>query len=93
VRLFRHLKGKNKSLRMLDISSDNHVAQLVVDFEPMSWNLKTASDTVVLTVHQAHQNYEQRQIWAGDRRLRTEIRRFTYRKPYVAEFQGWLRGS
>ena len=90
VRLFRRLKEKSASLETLAISSDNHVARYIADFDPMSWELRTAGEKIVLTVRQANHDYEQRQVWVGERRLTTEIRRFSYQKPYIPEFEGWI---
>ena len=90
VHLFRRLKEKSASLQILEISSDNRVAQNAGDFNPMSWRLCAHCDKIILTVRQANHDYEQRQVWAGERRLTTEIRRYSYEKPYVPEFEGWL---
>jgi hypothetical protein len=90
VRLFRRLKEKSASLEALAISSDNHVARYLADFDPMSWELHVAGERTILTVRQANRDYEQRQVWVGERRLTTEIRRFSYKKPYVPEFEGWI---
>jgi hypothetical protein len=90
VRLFRKLKEKSASLETLAISSDNHVARYISDFDPMSWELRAAGEKIILTVRQANHDYEQRQVWVGERRLTTEIRRFSYKKPYIPEFEGWI---
>jgi len=90
VRLFRRLKEKSASLETLAISSDNHVANYVADFDPMSWELRTAGERIILTVRQANHDYEQKQVWVGERRLTTEIKRFSYQKPYIPEFEGWV---
>ncbi len=90
VHLFRRLKEKSTSLETLEVSSDNDVAKHARGFDPMSWQLYAHGDKIILTVRQANHDYEQRQVWVGERRLTTEIRRHSYKKPYVHEFQGWL---
>jgi hypothetical protein len=90
VRLFRRLKEKSASLETLAISSDNHVANYITDFDPMSWELRAAGERIILTVRQANHDYEQKQVWVGERRLTTEIKRFSYQKPYTPEFEGWM---
>ena len=93
VRLFQKLIEKSSSLETLAISSDNHVADNKDDFDPMSWELRAAGDKIILTVRQANHDYEQRQVWVGERRLTTEIKRLSYRKPYIPEFEGWIMES
>jgi hypothetical protein len=90
VRLFRRLKEKSLSLETLAISSDNHVARYLANFDPMSWELCAVGEKIRLAVRQANRDYEQRQVWIGERRLTTEIRRFSYKKPYIPEFEGWI---
>ena len=90
VRLFQNLRSKIPSLQSLSISSDSFIATRIKDFDPMSWDVCALGNTVVLTVRQANHDYEQRQVWVGERRLRTEIRRFSYQKPYLAEFEDWI---
>jgi hypothetical protein len=90
VRLFRRLKEKSTSLEALAISSDSHVAAYLADFDPMSWELRASGEKVILTVRQANRDYEQRQVWIGERRLTTEIRRFSYQKPNIPEFEGGM---
>lgn len=89
VHLFRRLKEKSTSLQTLDISSDEHIASLVPNVDPMSWNLSTRGGNIILVVRQANHDYEQRQVWAGQRRLTVEIKRHSYRKPYLPEPEGW----
>ena len=93
VRLFRKLMEKSSSLETLAISSDNHVADNNDAFDPMSWELRAAGEKIILTVRQANHDYEQRQVWVGERRLTTEIKRLSYRKPYIPEFEGWIMES
>ena len=93
VRLFRKLKAKSKSLETLAISSDNHVVDYVDMFDPMSWELRAAGEKIILVVRQAKRDYEQGQVWVGERRLTSETRRFSYPRPYLSEFEGWMMES
>jgi hypothetical protein len=82
VQIFKHLKVIRPSLELLILSSDNVVAR-IGEFEPMSWKVCQLGGNVLLRVRQGFKNYEQRQIWHGQRRLRTEIVRYSYFKPYL----------
>ncbi|ETN46131.1 uncharacterized protein HMPREF1541_00315 [Cyphellophora europaea CBS 101466] len=48
------------------------------EFQPMAWYMDRWGDKTILTTRQARKNYEQRQIWVGERRTRTEIKRDAY---------------
>ena len=74
VRIFKHLKAMRPSLELLILSSDSPVAR-AADIDPMSWAVCPLGDTILLRVRQAKKDYEQKQIWQGQWRLRTEIRR------------------
>jgi hypothetical protein len=82
VQMFKHVRAIQPSLEVLVLSSDNVVARFA-DIDPMSWTVCQAGDNTQLTVRQANKDYEQKQIWHGERRLRTEIQRDDYSKPYV----------
>ena len=80
VRIFKHLKAIHSSIEVLILSSDNVVARLA-DIDPMSWTVCQIGDTILLRVRQANKDYEQKQIWQGQRRLRTEIKRRFFSDP------------
>lgn len=82
VRIFKHLKAIRPSLELLLLSSDNHVARMA-SIDPMSWIVCPLGETILLRVRQANKDYEQKQIWQGERRLRTEIRRYPSLQPPV----------
>jgi hypothetical protein len=82
VRIFKHLKAMQSSLELLILSSDNVVAR-VADIDPMRWTVCQVGETILLRVRQANKEYEQQQIWQGQRRLRTEIKRHSYFDPYL----------
>jgi hypothetical protein len=89
VRLFQRLREKRPTLQRLLISSDNCVVHFVKDFDPTSWDISVLGNVITVVVRQADRDYEQRQIWVGERRIRTEIRHFTHHKRYLQEFKGW----
>lgn len=89
VRIFRRLKSERSSLEILSIAADPVVAKDAVDFDCMSWTVIQSGCQILLVTRQANKSYEQRQIWEGERRLRTEIKRFSYPKPYLPEAPGW----
>lgn len=82
VKIFKHLKAIQPSIEMLILSTDNMVARYT-EFDPMSWKVCQLGDNILLRVQQANKDYEQRQIWHGERRLRTEIKRYSFSKPYL----------
>ncbi|ERF73127.1 hypothetical protein EPUS_09125 [Endocarpon pusillum Z07020] len=79
VRIFKYLKSISPSLELLVLSSDHLVAQFA-DIDPMSWTVCQFGDCILLRLQQANKNYEQKQIWQGQRRLRTEIKRYSHSK-------------
>ncbi len=84
VQIFKHLKAMRPSLELLILSSDTVVAWFAfADVDPMSWKVCQWGDNILLRVRQANKDYEQKQIWQGQRRLRTEINRYSYCKPYM----------
>lgn len=48
------------------------------DFQAMAWKIYAWGDHTILTSRQARKEYSQRQVWAGQRRLRTEYLRDTH---------------
>ncbi|KKY21373.1 hypothetical protein UCRPC4_g03811 [Phaeomoniella chlamydospora] len=61
------------------------------DFDAQSWFVTEApsnSNRFFMTLRQAGKEYEQRQVWEGERRLRTEIRRDKFPRGYVEEEEG-----
>lgn len=83
VRIFRHMKSIQPRLELLVISSDNIVATLN-EIDPMSWTVCSFGDYILVRVWQANKDYEQRQIWQGQRRLRTETKRYPYPEVYLS---------
>jgi hypothetical protein len=84
VQIFKHIRSIRPSLELLIISSDNVVTRFA-EFEPMMWTVCQLGDSILLRVRQANKDYEQRQIWHGQRRLRMEIKRYFHHKPYLDE--------
>lgn len=75
------------SLTHLLISSDNQFSKWVAPFDAQSWSVfEPANGRFFMTLRQAGREYEQRQVWKGERRLRTEIRRDKYPRHYEGGF-------
>ena len=90
VRMFLRLRSDRSSLEQLSITADATVAKDAVDFDCMSWTVTQNGDQILLVTRQANKNYEQRQIWEGERRLRSEIKRYSYPRSYLFEQPGWI---
>ena len=90
IRMFRRLRLERTSLEQLSITADAIVAKDAVDFDCMSWTVSQMGEQTSLVTRQANKNYEQRQIWEGERRLRTEIKRYSYPRSYLFEQPGWI---
>ena len=91
IRIFRHLKSGRPSLQTLSITADPVIARDALDFECMSWTVTAVGNSkTILTTRQVNKSYEQRQVWEGERRLRTEIKRFSYPKSYFPETCQWI---
>ena len=92
IKIFNHVKSQCPTLQELAISTDNEFAlgTRLFDFHPMSWIMHAVGAHTILVTRQASRDYEQRQIWVGERRLTTEIRRFAYLKPYLPDTPGWV---
>jgi hypothetical protein len=93
IKIFRHLKSQCPTLEEVAISTDNELAigaRIFDEFYPMSWTIHVQGTHTILVTRQASRDYEQRQVWVGERRLTTEIRRYAYLKPYVPDTPGWL---
>lgn len=95
IKVFNYLKTQHPSLQSLAISTDNEFASQAttireLDFHAMSWTMHMLGSQTILVTRQALRDYEQRQVWVGERRLTTEIRRFAHTKPYIEDSPGWM---
>ena len=85
IRLFEHLGKKCPRLQTLSIAA----VPYAVRTHTMSWEVKRHGVHTVLTTRHRDKNYQHRQVWVGQRRLSSEIQRFTKRTPYLSESESW----
>ena len=92
VKVFNYLKTQCRSLQNFAISTDNGFASRSrrFEFHAMSWTMHMLGSHTIVVTRQALRDYIQRQVWVGERRLTTEIRRFAYSKPYNPQSPGWI---
>jgi hypothetical protein len=92
IKVFNYLKSQSHTLQHFAISTDNEFmsASRRFDFHAMSWTMHMRGSLTILTTRQALRDYEQKQVWVGERKLTTEIRRFAYLKPYVPGSCDWI---
>ena len=94
--LFAPPQYPHPTLKHLLITSDNLFASWVHPFNPQSWHVfEPSNGRFFMTLRQSERDYEQRQVWEGERRLRTEIRRDRYPRHYQSGFPdgtglGWF---
>lgn len=55
-----------------------HLLQAHHNFRPMLWRMHAWGDQTILNTRQSHTRYTQRQVWIGNRKLRSEILRDAY---------------
>jgi len=90
IKIFHYLHSIRPSLQVLGISANREIAAWPRDFRAMSWEVRSQGDKTLLTTRQARKDYEVRQVWDGEKKLRTEIKRHLHPKPYVPHSEGWL---
>ncbi|KPI38714.1 uncharacterized protein AB675_5751 [Cyphellophora attinorum] len=93
VAMFLRLRAQNASLNTLVISPSDHEFHMPAnveyhrrhdhlrrrnDFHAMAWEMYAWGESTILTTRQARKRYCQRQVWVGNRRLRSEILRDSY---------------
>ena len=86
IRLFEHLRRKCPSLQMLSIAA----IPSFVEIDTMCWEMKRKGDKTILTTKHRERNYQHRQVWVGQRRLTSEIKRYTTPKRYLPETDSWV---
>lgn len=85
IRVFEHVRKKCPRLQMLSIAA----VPYAVRTDTMSWEVKRHGGRTILTTRHRERNYQHRQVWVGQRRLSSEIQRFTKRTPYLPESESW----
>lgn len=86
IRLFEHLRRKCPSLQMLSIAA----VPSFVDIDTMCWEVRRKGEKTVLTTKHRERNYQHRQVWVGQRRLTSEIKRFTTPQKYLTDSDSWV---
>lgn len=86
VRLFEHLRRKCQALQMLSIAA----VPSFVDIDTMCWEVRRKGEKTILTTKHRERNYQHRQIWVGQRRLTSEIKRFTTPQKYLTDSDSWV---
>ncbi|OAP59189.1 hypothetical protein AYL99_06487 [Fonsecaea erecta] len=86
IRIFERLHSECPSLQLLSIAA----VPSFVDVNTMYWEVtRLGVQTVLETGHRAR-NYKNRQIWIGQRRIRSEIKRFNTPQIYLPDSDGWM---
>ncbi|KAI1629145.1 hypothetical protein EDD37DRAFT_38558 [Exophiala viscosa] len=86
IRVFEYLRKECRSLQVLSIAA----IPSLVNIDTMCWEVKRRGDKTVLTTKHRERNYQHRQIWEGQRRITSEIKRFTTPQTYLTDSEGWI---
>ena len=86
IRVFEHLRKECPSLQVLSIAA----IPSLVNIDTMCWEVRRRGDKTTLTTKHRERNYQHRQIWVGQRRITSEIKRFTTPQTYLADSEGWM---
>lgn len=89
VRIFSHLRARGSRIQRLIISPSPERPDdwLAGSLDPMVWEVRELGDKILLLVRQRGRNYEHRQVWSGQRRLWTSMKKFGF-KSTMAELCG-----
>ncbi|KAK5457093.1 hypothetical protein LTS15_004874 [Exophiala xenobiotica] len=86
IRLFEHLRKECPSLQVLSIAA---IPSFVM-IDTMCWVVKRRGEKTILTTKHQKRNYQHRQIWVGQRRITSEIQRFSAPPRYLPDLDGWM---
>ncbi|KIW88761.1 uncharacterized protein Z519_10808 [Cladophialophora bantiana CBS 173.52] len=86
IRVFDQLQRECPSLQLLSIAA----APSVVDIDTMYWQVTRQKDKTILTTGHRARNYKHCQTWIGNRRMRSEIKRFNTPQVYLPDSDGWM---
>jgi hypothetical protein len=86
IRIFEHVRRGARSLSLLSIAA----IPSIMDVDTMFWEVKPHGNETILTTGHRTRNYRDRQTWLGERKIRSEIRRFRVPPRYLPDFGGWL---
>ncbi|RMZ83136.1 hypothetical protein DV738_g1240, partial [Chaetothyriales sp. CBS 135597] len=83
IRIFNHLRQQNPKLSVLIISpglrESARLKQLPI---ARTWEVRTWGEKTLLVTRQMGNDYELREIWVGERKLRSEVKRDGYQKGF-----------
>ncbi|RMZ86910.1 hypothetical protein DV736_g5859, partial [Chaetothyriales sp. CBS 134916] len=81
IRLFNHLRQQNRKLSMLMISPALMETTLLYN-KPIArtWEVRSWGEKTLLVTRQMGNDYELRQMWIGERKLSSEVKRDGYQK-------------
>ena len=87
IKLFNYLRAQNKSLKMVCITpADGFDGMDSPYFQsplpPMHWKVKAMGNQTLMISRQKGSDYELRQIWEGERKIRTETKKDAYSKAF-----------
>lgn len=85
VRIFQALRSLGSRVQRLLISPDPEMLDewSPRETDPMAWEVRGLGDKVLLVVRQRGKDYEHRQVWSGQRRLRTSIKHIGWERSIV----------
>ena len=86
IRIFDYLTRDCPSLQLLSVAA----IPTIMNVDTMFWEAKRGIGCTILTTGHRGRNYRHRQTWIGERRIRSEIKRFRVPPPYLPDFGGWL---
>ena len=94
IRLFNHLRLQNPKLSFFSISPANQVSRSSVPSAAMTWEVRPWGEKTLLTTRQLGKEYELRQIWVGERKVSSEVKRDSYhRQGEEYDEEGWVLRS
>ena len=87
IKLFNYLRAQNKRLTMVCITpADGFDGKDSLWFQsplpPMHWKLKAWGNQTLMITRQKGREYELKQIWEGERKIRTETKKDVYSKAF-----------
>ncbi|KAJ4677857.1 hypothetical protein HRR95_004621 [Exophiala dermatitidis] len=85
IRVFEHLRTQCPSLQMLSLAA----IPSFVNIHTMCWEVKRQGEKTILTTKHRARNYQHRQVWVGQRRISSEIKRFSTPRRYLPDSDCW----
>jgi hypothetical protein len=85
IRIFEHLRQQCPSLQILSIAA----IPGFMNIDTMSWEVRRQGQETILVTGHRSRNYRHRQTWVGQRKIRSEIKRFAVPQPYLPSSPSW----